>query len=337
MQRNTISRVIASLGLSLSLTMAASSAWAAPAIDVIGKDFTFPNKIEGLPAKLSDFKGLQINNFTTSDGVKLSYWEAGKGKPLIFIPGWSANGAEYINVLYLLSKNYHVYVLDPRNQGLSEHTERGARIARFSTDLKEFGDHLGIKKADYCGWSMGASVLYGFIDLFGTKGINKMVLIDEPPSIYSHADWTEKERLEAGGMTSSAERMVEAFTTGKPVSSFIVQSQAFQRFTLRDSPYFQNSEAFAEMAVKNDMNAMKRVLFDHAVNDWRDVIRLKVNVPTAIFTGVHSDSLEAQRWMHSVIPNSELHVYSNEEQGDHFLAFKNPVKFTTELRTFLER
>jgi len=29
--------------------------------------------------------------------VKLSYWEAGSGKPLVFIPGWSANGAEYIN------------------------------------------------------------------------------------------------------------------------------------------------------------------------------------------------------------------------------------------------
>jgi pimeloyl-ACP methyl ester carboxylesterase len=333
MKRNSISQALAGL----TLALAVGGAWAAPAINVIGKDFTFPNKIEGMPAKLSDFKDLQINSFTTSDGVKLSYWEAGKGKPLVFIPGWSANGAEYINVMYLLSKHYHVYVLDPRNQGLSEHTERGARIARFGADLKEFGDHLGLTKADYCGWSMGAAVLWSYIDLFGTKGINKVVFIDEPPSIYSHADWSEKERLDAGGMTSSPERMVEAFTTGKPVSSFIVQSQAFQRFTLRDSPYFANSEAFAEAAVKNDMNAIKRVLFDHAMNDWRDVIRTKINVPTAIFTGVYSDSLQGQRWIHSVIPNSELHVYSAEEQGDHFLAFKNPVKFTTELRTFLER
>jgi non-heme chloroperoxidase len=333
MKRTTISRTLAGLCLAL----AAGGAFAAPAIEVIGKDFTFPNKIEGLPAKLSDFKDLQINNFTTSDGVKLAYWEAGKGKPLIFIPGWSANGAEYINVLYLLSKTHHVYVLDPRNQGLSERTERGARIARFSADLNEFGGHLGIKKADYAGWSMGAAILWGYIDLFGTKGINKLVLIDEPPSIYSHADWSEKERLDAGGMTSSPERMVEAFTTGKPVSSLIVNSQAFGRFMLRDSPYFQNSEAFAEVAVKNDMGAMKRVLFDHAMNDWRDVIRQKINVPTAIFTGVYSDSLQGQRWIQSVIPGSELHVYKAEEQGDHFLAFKNPVKFTNELRTFLDR
>lgn len=333
MMRNPIVKALAGL----SLVLAVGGAMAAPAMEVIGKDFTFPNKIDGLPAKLSDFKDLQINSFTTSDGVKLSYWEAGKGKPLIFIPGWSANGAEYINVMYLLSKKYRVLVLDPRNQGLSGRTDRGVRIARFAADLKEFGDHLGLKKADYCGWSMGAAVLWSYIDLFGTKGINKVAFIDEPPSIYSHADWSEKERLDAGGMTSSPERMVEAFTTGKPVSSLIVNSQAFQRFTLRDSPYFQNSEAFAEAVVKNDMNFIKLVLFDHAMNDWRDVIRNKIDVPTAIFTGVYSDSLQAQRWMHSVIPRSELHVYPAEEQGDHFLAFKNPVKFTSELRAFLER
>jgi pimeloyl-ACP methyl ester carboxylesterase len=333
MQANPIRKALAGI----TLALAAAGAMAAPAISVIGKDVSFPNKIEGMPARLSDFKDLQINSFTTSDGVKLSYWEAGKGKPLIFIPGWSANGAEYINVMYLLSKHYHVYVLDPRNQGLSERTERGARVARFSADLKEFGDHLGVKKADYVGWSMGAAVLWGYIDLFGTKGINKLVFIDEPPSIYSRADWSEKERLDAGGMTSSVERMVEAFTTGKPVNKQIVDSQAFQRFTLRDSPYFANSEAFAEAVVKTDMNYVKLVLFDHAKNDWRDVIRHKVNVPTAIFTGVHSDSLQGQRWIHSVIPNSELHVYKDEEQGDHFLAFKNPVKFTTELRSFLQR
>lgn len=321
----------------LALALAAGTSLAAPAMSVIGKDFIFPNRIEGLPARLSDFKDLQINTFTSSDGVKLSYWEAGKGKPLVFIPGWSANGAEYINVMYLLSKQYHVYVLDPRNQGLSGRTERGAHVARFAADLKEFGDHLGLKKADYCGWSMGAAVLWSYIDLFGTRGINKVAFIDEPPSIYSHADWSEQERQDAGGMTSAPERMVEAFTTGKPVSKLIVDSQAFQRFMLRDSPYFQNSEAFAAAAVKSDMSAMKRVLFDHAMNDWRDVIRTKIDVPTAIFTGVYSDSLQGQRWIHSVIPNSELHVYSAEEQGDHFLAFKNPVKFTGELRAFLER
>ena len=82
---------------------------------------------------------------------------------------------------------------------------------------------------------------------------------------------------------------------------------------------------------------MALVLFDHITNNWRDVIRCKINVPIAIFTGEFSHNLPSQRWMHSVIPGSTLHVYSGAEQGDHFLAFKNPEWFTTDLRAFLER
>ena len=321
----------------LFLLVAANLALAAPAMQVLGHDYTFPNKLAGLPAKLSDFPDLQINTFTTSDGVKLSYWEAGTGKPLVFIPGWSANGAEYINVLYLLAKSYHVYVLDPRNQGLSQRVDYGTRIARFSADLKEFSDHLGLKSADYCGWSMGAAVLWGYIDLFGSKGIHKAVFVDEPVSIYSHADWSEQERRDAGGMTSSAERMVATFTSGAPTNALVVDMKVFERAMAKDSPFYVNSEAFAGEFVKTDPQFTAKVLFDHATNDWRDVIRHKINVPTAIFSGEYSNNLPSQRWMASVIPNATLYAYTEAEQGDHFLMFKNPFKFTQDLRDFLER
>lgn len=102
------------------------------ALDVLGHDFVFPNKIAGVPAQLSDFAGLQIDHFITSDGVKLAYWEAGAGEPLVILPGWSGNGADYINVIYLLQSQYHVYVLDPRNQGLSARVNYGCRIARMA-------------------------------------------------------------------------------------------------------------------------------------------------------------------------------------------------------------
>jgi pimeloyl-ACP methyl ester carboxylesterase len=255
----------------------------------------------------------------------------------VFIPGWSANGAEFINVMYLLSKNYHVYVLDPRNQGLSQQVDYGTRITRFSADLKEFSEHLGLKSADYCGWSMGASVLWGYIDLFGTKGIRKAVFVDEPVSIYSHADWSEQERLDAGGMTSSAERMVATFTSGAPTNALVVDMKVVERAVAMDSPYYVNSEAFANEFVKTDPKFTAKVLFDHATNDWRDVIRHKIKVPTAIFSGEYSHNLPSQRWMASVIPDATLYAYTEAEQGDHFLMFKNPFKFTEDLRAFLER
>jgi pimeloyl-ACP methyl ester carboxylesterase len=319
-----------------ALLLSATIVCAAPAVEVLGKDYVFPNKIKGLPAKLSDFKELQINGFQTSDGVKLSYWEAGSGQPLIFVPGWSANGAEYVNVMYLLSRKYHVYVIDPRNQGLSQNVEYGTRIARFGADLKEFIDHLGVKKVDLCGWSMGASVVWSYIDLFGTKNIRKAAFIDEPISIYTHADWSEQQRLDAGGMTTSPERMIAAFA-GAPTNGQVVDMNAMHRYMENGSPAFQNSDAFAREFIKSDPKFMSLVLFDHATNDWRDVVSHKIDVPTAIFTGENSNNVQSQKWMRSVIPGSELYVYTAAEQGDHFLAFKNPTKFTDDLTSFLER
>jgi non-heme chloroperoxidase len=83
---------------------------------LLGEDLHLPHEIPGQPVRVSDFEDLKLNSFVTSDGVNLAYWEAGTGAPLIFIPGWSANGALYFHLMHILSQHYHVYVLDVRNQ-----------------------------------------------------------------------------------------------------------------------------------------------------------------------------------------------------------------------------
>lgn len=328
---------IRTLSVALLLATLAGFVSAAPAIQVLGRDFSFPNALPGMPQKLSDVPGLQINSFTTQDGVKLSYWEAGQGKPLIFIPGWSANGAQYINVMVLLARQYRVIVLDPRNQGLSQKVDYGNRIARHSMDVHELGQHLGLKSAAYVGHSMGAAILWSYIDLFGTKAMSKVAFVDEPISIYAHADWSEQERREAGGTTTSPERMVAAFTVGGPVNALTTDLKVFERSQRMDSPYYQNSESFAAAFIKNDPAALARVLFNHTVNDWRDVVRHKINIPAAIFSGEESNNLPSQRWAQSVVPGAQLFSYTSAEHGDHFLMFKNPLKFSQDLRSFLER
>lgn len=96
-----------------------------------------------------------------------------------------------------------------------------------------------------------------------------------------------------------------------------------------------NSEAFASEFIKTDPSYTTKVLFDHA-NDWHDVIRHKINMPTAIFSGEYRNNLPSQRWIASNIPNAKLDAYTQAEQGDHLLIFKNPLKFTKDLGDFLE-
>lgn len=237
--------------------------------------------------------------------------------------------------MHILSKHYHVYVLDVRNQGLSQRVNYGTRISRFAMDVKELAEHLNIAQANYCGWSMGASVMWAYIDLFGTQGIRTLSIIDQAPSIYCHADWSEQERLEAGAFTSSVERMIASYTSMTPTNQLVSANHVFERAMALDSPYYHNAMSLVEAVVEDDMAFTGRVLFDHATNDWRDVIRTKIDVPTAVFSGEYSDWLESQRWMCSVIPDSVLHVYTKAEHGDHFLAFKNPEKFSADLHAFI--
>jgi pimeloyl-ACP methyl ester carboxylesterase len=326
------------LALSLlagALITAPAQVHAEPAVKVVGQDFVFQNRIDGLPSRLSDFKDLEINRFVTNDGVTLSYWEAGKGPPLIFIPGWSANGAEYVNLMYLLAKRHRVIVLDPRNQGLSQRVGYGNRISRYAMDLKQLVDHLNIRQGDFCGWSMGASVLWGYVDLFGTSSIGKLAFVDEPISIVAHSDWSQHEREQAGAIAPSPEALLAALGAKPPTNPDPNDPNLLTRMMLMDSPYFANSESFARTVVKDDPHYAGLVLYDHASNDWRDVVRNKIDRPTAIFTGEWSANVPSQKWAHSVIARSRLFIYSKADQGDHFLMFKNPRKFAADLEGFL--
>lgn len=307
-----------------------------PALAHFGRDYTFPNTIDGLPGKLSDVEGLAIGRFATSDGVTLSYWTCGQGVPLVILPGWSAGGADLINVIHLLSRRFKVYVLDQRNHGLSEKVVFGNRISRFAADLNDFLDSQQIGSAHLCGWSMGCSVIWGYLDTFGSGRVQKLVFVDEPPSIYAHSDWTEAQRVQAGAFSASPERTIAMYYGETPASRLIVDTDLFDFYNSNNAPAFENSHGFMEAMVPQDRAALRGVLFDHILNDWRDVIEHKIDRPTLVVSGEHSDWVESQRWIADVVPDGRAIIYGKDEHGDHFLHLKNPVRFCGEVADFLE-
>lgn len=305
------------------------------AMDFFKHDVTLPNRLDGLPHKLSDVTGLQIGSFKTNDGVSLNYWKAGSGAPLVFVPGWSSNGAEYINLIHLLKDKFTVYVLDQRNHGLSEKVKFGNRIARFSMDLHEFLNAENIEKAHLCGWSMGCAVIWGYVDLFGTDRVEKFIFIDEAPSIYCHSNWTEEQRINAGAFTASAEIMIDMYYGRGTTNRLQVNTDLFNFYNTADAPAFENSIALCEQVCPHDKESLEPVLFDHILNDWRDVFHYKIDKPTLVVSGEHSNWVESQRWIVKTIPNGELLIYDKHEHGDHFLHLKSPQKFALDLTEFL--
>ncbi len=162
-------------------------------------------------------------------------------------------------------------------------------------------------------------------------------IVDEPVSISARSDWSEQQRRDYGVMVNSPGELVTMMAgyLQPPKSSGSTDKPAIPFFLGEATPPFVNSEAFAENFIKNDPNYLLRVLFDHAANDWHDIIARKINISAAIFTGELSNNLPSQRWAQSAIPHSQLFVYSKEDQGDHLLMFRNPVKFAKDLEEFL--
>ena len=116
--------------------------------------------------------------FTTSDAIKIHYLEAGTGRPIVFIPGWTMPAWIWEKQIAEFSKKYHVIAVDPRSQGESDKPAYGHLPETRARDYKELVDHLTLKQPVLVGWSMGVGELVKYAEQFGTDNVAGFVLVD---------------------------------------------------------------------------------------------------------------------------------------------------------------
>jgi len=102
-----------------------------------------------------------------SDGVTISYLEAGQGEPIILIHGFIASAQlNWVapGVFDALAKDYHVIAPDNRGHGMSgKPHEASAYGPQMSKDIINLMDHLGIEKAHVVGYSLGGFITTNLI------------------------------------------------------------------------------------------------------------------------------------------------------------------------------
>ena len=116
--------------------------------------------------------------FKTSDGVRIHYLEAGSGRAIVFIPGWTMPAWIWQKQIDDFAKKYHVIAVDPRSQGESDKPTDGHLPETRSRDYKELVDHLGLKQPVLVGWSMACGELVKYAEQFGTENVGGFVLVD---------------------------------------------------------------------------------------------------------------------------------------------------------------
>jgi 3-oxoadipate enol-lactonase len=112
----------------------------------------------------------------TVNGIKISYTGEGSGFPLVLLHGLSDDYNLWALLLPEFSNNYRTIALDLRGHGQSDKPDMPYSMELFALDLFEFMKALGIKKANFAGLSMGASIIQQFC-LDHPEMVNAIVLL----------------------------------------------------------------------------------------------------------------------------------------------------------------
>ncbi len=119
--------------------------------------------------------------------IKLAFEEYGdkSSEPLLLIHGFFASSRNWRQIAKRLADDFHVYVLDMRNHGLSpHHPEMNYPI--MADDLKAFMDQQGLKSANILGHSMGGKVAMWFA-LNNPERTKNLIVADISPVNYHHS------------------------------------------------------------------------------------------------------------------------------------------------------
>ncbi|GAB4433415.1 MAG: alpha/beta hydrolase [Chloroflexi bacterium OHK40] len=268
---------------------------------------------------------------TTNDGYRLHYEERGQGEPLVLVHGWSQSAAMFMHQLNGLSDRYHVIALDLRGHGESDKPAHGYRISRLAKDLYDALDELQLSDVNLLGWSMGCSVAWCYLDLFGPARLARLILVDEPAWVMHTPDQSADEIANTGAILDAA-GLVGLYNalrsdTVATVSGFVGgMVTPDMPADLREWVIAENLKLPAEYAA--------RLLLNHGSLDWRDVIP-RISLPTLVIGGKHSHvNPQSQIWIHEQIPDSRLEIF--EEGGSHFMFLEAPDRFNAVVDAFLQ-
>lgn len=298
--------------------------------------------LKELKERMSDFKD---GFFTTSDGIKIHYLEAGSGEPLVLTSGWPTSPCIFAYNLPEISKSYHVIAIETRGTGESGKPTHGYRVSRLSKDVYDMMQALGLKKAHFMGHSMGCSTLWAFIDLFGQDMIDKLILVDQSPWLWSDAGESDASmELHCGhrgnpyGLYNAFKLSWEEGFKAFAAPEYWPTSASSLAESRPQGNHVMEFEEIYRSRFEYPREPLARLLINHYMTDWRDIVSI-IKAPTLIITGENTHAMNAAcaAWMNHAIKGSELVVFTKAEYGNHIMMANSPKKFNRTVIEFLQK
>ena len=259
-----------------------------------------------------------------SPDLELYYEEAGNGRPLIFVTGWTGTGEFFAQYqIPRFSKKYRVLAYDPRSHGRSSKTLEGHTYLQHGKDLRAFIEALKLKDVIVVGWSWGCHDVYGYFRTYGIDNISAFVCIDQPPRSVpaQKGDWAEfGDAAEVGGFLNGV-----AYDRRALMNEFTP--------TMMQRKMTQDEIAWVQDQTQKTPNYVAVLLgADGSFADYtEEAKKIDGKIPVLNFLSeAHADAAKA--WLTKNAPHSETFVL-----GNHMMFREYPDKFNAALDAFLTK
>eukprot|EP00871_Galdieria_phlegrea_P002687 jgi/Galph1/3419/GphlegSOOS_G2069.1 len=238
--------------------------------------------------KMTQTEHIKLSQFETSDGIQLSYWQQGNGRPLVLLHGWSGSHRSFHKNLQVLSQSFKVIAPDLRGHGTSGQPKYGFHVSRLALDLCELLDHLNVDKDGsqsglvVIGSSLGAAIIWSYVELFTSRRFAGVIFVDQSPWQMNASDGSWK--LGSKTLPDYASLVhLKSMLEFKPESVF----QQNVHGCLFREPSQKEVEFFVSIAKQADVSFLSKLMEDHANQDWRFILPL-IHCPCLVIYGKQS-------------------------------------------------
>ncbi|KAI6091672.1 alpha/beta-hydrolase [Hypoxylon rubiginosum] len=270
---------------------------------------------------------------------------------VLLLHGFSGSSAYFTRNFAALSSRFWVVAPDMRGHGKSGRPRGGYHVARLAADLRELVQHLRASRPTVqtivpVGCSIGAAVLWTYVELFGCDDFGGFAFVDQAPlqDRSPFGNWDEgKAHLgcyDEATMRAAQEAWIKY---GPEAHQGLVKDCLGYRYKPEsgDDKSYERRERderfFTLISAQCDGVWLAKLLADHTRYDHREALEL-VTVPTLVMAGRRTGCFplegmqETVRLIEAARPGlASMSVYDS----GHWLFYEEPQKFNDEIIGFV--
>ncbi|WAW14241.1 alpha/beta fold hydrolase [Peptostreptococcus equinus] len=270
--------------------------------------------------------------FTNSKGYKIYYEDTNTDqRPIIFLHAWGSSHHDF-DYCFKNMQGYRKIIYDHRGFGLSDKPNENMSLRHLAEDLKELIEFLKLDNLTIVGYSMGGSVLYKYIEIYGTYRLNSIVLCDITPKITNDNEW------KLGIMN------------GKFTKDDLLDSLAWQFDDMKEAYLNMYYDIDPSLKYKSE-KALKRLIdmdlegnsyysitsmwFSICYEDFRPILK-KIDIPTVLFFASPGSMMtpDTVEYLEEKIENTRTYIFEN---STHSFVVNKGRTFSKKLEEYLSK